>query len=91
MYLSILALPLLGAASAGLLGRKLGVTGAQIVTTVCMCSSALLSIVAFYEVALCGSSVSIYLSSWIDSGLMSVDWAFMFDSLTVSMLLPVTC
>ena len=90
MYLSILALPLLGAASAGLLGRKLGVTGAQIVTTVCMCSSALLSIVAFYEVALCGSSVSIYLSSWIDSGLMSVDWAFMFDSLTVSMLLPVT-
>jgi NADH-ubiquinone oxidoreductase chain 5 len=89
MYLSILALPLFGAMSAGLLGRKLGVTGAQLITCVCMSSAALLSIVAFYEVALCGSPVSIHLSSWIDSGMMSVDWAFMFDSLTVSMLLPV--
>lgn len=90
MYLSILALPLLGAATSGLLGRKLGVTGAHLITCVCMSTAAILSIVAFYEVALCGSPVSIHLTSWIDSGMMSVDWAFMFDSLTVSMLLPVT-
>ena len=89
MYLTILALPLLGAITSGLLGRKLGVTGAQIITCLCMILAALLSIVAFYEVALSGSPVSIHLSSWIDSGMMSVDWAFMFDSLTVSMLLPV--
>jgi NADH-ubiquinone oxidoreductase chain 5 len=89
MYLSILALPLLGAITSGLLGRKLGVTGAQLITCTCMILAALLSIVAFYEVALSGSPVSIHLSSWIDSGMMSVDWAFMFDSLTVSMLLPV--
>lgn len=89
MYLSILALPLLGSISSGLFGRKLGVTGAQIITCVCMVISSFLSMVAFYEVALCGSPVSVYLSSWIDSGLMSVDWAFTFDSLTVSMLLPV--
>nr|YP_007475362.1 NADH dehydrogenase subunit 5 [Microbotryum lychnidis-dioicae]AGE14577.1 NADH dehydrogenase subunit 5 [Microbotryum lychnidis-dioicae] len=89
MYLSILALPLLGSISSGLFGRKLGVTGAQIITCVCMLTSSFLSMVAFYEVALCGSPVSVYLSSWIDSGLMSVDWAFTFDSLTVSMLLPV--
>lgn len=89
MYLSILALPLLGSITSGLFGRKLGVTGAQIIACVCMLTSSLLSMVAFYEVALCGSPVSIHLSSWIDSGLMSVDWAFTFDSLTVSMLLPV--
>ena len=89
MYLSILALPLLGSISSGLFGRKLGVTGAQLITCICMLTSSLLSMVAFYEVALCGSPVSINLSSWIDSGLMSVDWAFTFDSLTVSMLLPV--
>lgn len=63
MYLSILALPLLGSISSGLFGRKLGVTGAQIITCVCMLASSLLSMVAFYEVALCGSPVSIYLSS----------------------------
>ena len=89
MYLSILTLPLLGAVTSGLFGRKLGVTGAQAITCICMIIAALLSIVAFYEVALSGSSVSIHLSSWIDSGMMSVDWSFMFDALTVSILLPV--
>lgn len=63
MYLSILALPLLGSISSGLFGRKLGVTGAQIITCVCMLTSSFLSMVAFYEVALCGSPVSVYLSS----------------------------
>lgn len=89
MYLSILLLPLLGAISSGLFGRKLGVTGGQLITCICMIAAAILSIIAFYEVALLGSPVSIHLSSWIDSGMLSVDWAFMFDSLTVSMLLPV--
>lgn len=89
MYLSILVLPILGAMTSGLFGRKLGVTGAQLITCICIILAALLSIVAFYEVALCKSSVSVHLSTWIDSGIMSVDWAFIFDSLTVSILLPV--
>ncbi|RYE26125.1 MAG: hypothetical protein EOP45_04195 [Sphingobacteriaceae bacterium] len=63
MYLSILTLPLLGAMSAGFLGRKIGVTGAHIITCTLLVMSALLSIVAFYEVGLSGSPVSIYLTS----------------------------
>ena len=89
MYLTILTLPLLGAISAGFLGRKIGVTGAHIITCTLLVMSALLSIVAFYEVGLSGSPVSIYLASWIDSESMLVNWGFLFDSLTVSMLLPV--
>lgn len=89
MYLSILALPMLGAISAGFLGRKIGVTGAHFITCTLLVMSALLSIVAFYEVGLSGSPVSIYLTSWIDSESMLVNWGFLFDSLTVSMLLPV--
>nr|UHB41884.1 NADH dehydrogenase subunit 5 [Apiotrichum gracile] len=89
MYLSILALPLFGSATAGLLGRKLGVTGAHIITTGCLMLSALLSLVAFYEVGLSNSPVSIELFSWIDSESLLVQWGFLFDSLTVSMLLPV--
>lgn len=89
MYLSILALPLFGSATAGLLGRKLGVTGAHIVATGCLMASALLALVAFYEVGLCNSPVSINLFSWIDSESLLVQWGFLFDSLTVSMLLPV--
>jgi NADH-ubiquinone oxidoreductase chain 5 len=89
MYLSILALPMFGSAIAGLRGRSIGVTGAHIITTGCLTTSALLAIVAFYEVGLCGSPVSIELFSWIDSEFMLVNWGFLFDSLTVSMLLPV--
>lgn len=89
MYLSILALPMLGSAVGGLFGRKVGVTGAHIITTGCLTASAVLAIVAFYEVGLCGSPVSIELFSWIDSEFMLVQWGFLFDSLTVSMLLPV--
>jgi hypothetical protein len=89
MYLSILALPMFGSAVAGLRGRSIGVTGAHIITTGCLRISAILAIVAFYEVGLCGSPVSIELFSWIDSEFMLVKWGFLFDSLTVSMLLPV--
>lgn len=89
MYLSILRLPLLGSAVAGLLGRKIGATGAHIITTGSLMITACLAIVAFYEVRLCNSPVSIELFTWIDSEFMLVSWGFLFDSLTVSMLLPV--
>jgi NADH-ubiquinone oxidoreductase chain 5 len=89
MYLTLLLLPLFGSIVSGFLGRKIGVTGTHFITCACLISSAFFSIVAFYEVGLCGSPVSINLISWIDSELMDVTWGFMFDSLTVSMLLPV--
>jgi NADH-ubiquinone oxidoreductase chain 5 len=63
MYLTLLALPMLGSMVAGLLGRKIGVTGAHIVTCTTMGLSAVLSLVAFYEVGLCNSPVSIQLGS----------------------------
>jgi NADH-ubiquinone oxidoreductase chain 5 len=63
MYLTLLALPMLGAMIAGLLGRKIGVTGAHIITCTAMGTTALLTFVAFYEVGLCNSPVSIHLGS----------------------------
>ena len=89
MYLAIITLPLLGALSGGLLGRKLGVTGTQLITSGSVIITCLLSLVAFYEVALSNSPVSIKLAKWVDSELLKVDWGFNFDALTVSMLLPV--
>lgn len=89
MYLAIIALPFLGALIVGLRGRALGSTGSQLLTTLCVIASAVLSVVAFYEVALCRSPVSIQLAPWIDCEPMVVYWGFLFDDLTVSMLLPV--
>jgi LAGLIDADG DNA endonuclease family/NADH-Ubiquinone oxidoreductase (complex I), chain 5 N-terminus len=89
MYLSILVLPLLGSFVSGFMGRKIGVTGAHIITCTCLILSSILASIAFYEVGFCGSPVYINLTSWIDSEFMSISWEFLFDQLTVSMLIPV--
>jgi len=89
MYLSILIFPLLGSIAAGFLGRKIGVTGAHIITCTCLLISSILGTYAFYEVGLCGSPVSIYLFNWVDSELLSISWEFLFDQLTVSLSLAV--
>ena len=89
MYLSILILPLLGSIVSGLLGRKVGVTGAHLVTCTCLILSALLMTVAFYEVGICGSPVYINLVNWVDSEFMSISWELAFDQLTVSLGLAV--
>jgi LAGLIDADG DNA endonuclease family/NADH-Ubiquinone oxidoreductase (complex I), chain 5 N-terminus len=89
MYLSILFLPLLGSFISGFMGRKIGVTGAQIITCSCLILASILSTISFYEVGICGSPVSIYLGSWVDSEIMLISWEFLFDQLTVSMFIPV--
>nr|YP_009522501.1 NADH dehydrogenase subunit 5 [Hygrophorus russula]AXQ02224.1 NADH dehydrogenase subunit 5 [Hygrophorus russula] len=89
MYLSILILPLLGSIVSGFMGRKIGVTGAHLITCTCLILSSLLASIAFYEVGICGSPVSINLVSWVDSEFMSISWEFLFDQLTVSMFIPV--
>nr|YP_010041382.1 NADH dehydrogenase subunit 5 [Pisolithus microcarpus]QPA36160.1 NADH dehydrogenase subunit 5 [Pisolithus microcarpus] len=89
MYLSILIFPLLASFVSGFLGRKIGITGSHILTCTCLTISSILATIAFYEVGICGSPVSIYLFSWIDSELMSISWEFLFDQLTVSMFIPV--
>jgi hypothetical protein len=89
MYISILILPFLGSLVSGLLGRKIGVTGAHLITCTCLILSSILATIAFYEVGICGSPVSIHLVNWIDSEFMSISWEFLFDQLTVSMFIPV--
>jgi len=89
MYLSILILPLLGSIVSGLLGRKVGVTGAHLITCTCLILASLLQTLAFYEVGICGSPVSIHLFNWVDSEFMSISWEFYFDQLTVSLGLAV--
>lgn len=85
MYLAIILLPFLSAIFAGLRGRAIGTTGAQIVTTGGISIAAILSVIAFYEVGLNGSPVSVNLGTWLDAEPLYVSWAFLFDDLTVSM------
>lgn len=90
MYLLIVLLPLLGSLFAGFTSRFLGYRGAALVTTSCVFLSFLCSTLAFYEVALCASPVYIHCTSWFSCELFNASWGFLFDSLTVVMLIVVT-
>jgi len=89
MYLAIITLPLLGSIASGFFGKKLGVIGAQLITCLCVIITTLLAIITFFEVGLNHIPVTIGLFKWIDSESLNVLWSFHFDSLTVSMLIPV--
>ena len=89
MYLSLIFLPFLASILSGLFGRAVGVRGVHIINITCILITTLLSFVAFYEVVLCNSPVSIELFTWISLEQLKVSWSFYFDELTVSMLIPV--
>jgi len=61
MYLAIITLPLLGAIVSGFFGRKVGVSGAQLITSLSIVITTLLALVAFIEVGINNISVSINL------------------------------
>jgi len=90
MYSAILLLPLVGALTAGLFGRVIGHRGAEIVTTALLLLTALLSWIAFFDVAIGGFSGKVHLLRWIDSGALEVDWMIRIDTLTAVMLVVVT-
>lgn len=90
MYLLILALPFIGSLITGFLGRFLGRYGSSVFSTTCVVGSMFFSILACYEIGFLQMPCYITLNSWIASGMFSVAWGFLFDSLTCIMLLVVT-
>ena len=86
----VVFLPLLGSVLAGLFGRSLGDRGAQWVTCVLVGTSALLSIVIFFDVGIHGNAYTVQLFTWIDSGAFEVSFALRVDTLTAVMLCVVT-
>ena len=89
MYLSIIFLPLLGSIVSGFFGRKTGIYGSQILTSLCIIMTTILAIISFIEVGINNNSISITLFKWLNSESFNINIGFQFDSLTVSMLLPV--
>ena len=89
MYLALIILPILGSIVSGFFGRKIGVSGARIITCTCVIITTILAIIAFLEVGLNQIPVKIELFRWIDAESLNIKWGFNFDSLTVSMLIPV--
>ena len=89
MYLSIIVLPLLGSIVSGFFGRKVGVTGSRILGCLSIITTTILAIISFFEVGFNNNPITINLFKWLDNESFNMAWNFQFDSLTVSMLIPV--
>jgi NADH-ubiquinone oxidoreductase chain 5 len=89
MYLSLIIFPLLGSIASGFFGRKIGVKGSHLLTCGFVLITTIFSVMSFFEVGFNNIAVEIKLSRWIDSESFNILWGFNFDSLTVSMLIPV--
>jgi NADH-quinone oxidoreductase subunit L len=90
MYAAIVFLPLLGSAIAGLFGRLIGARPSELVTTVLLFASMVLSWIAFVQVGFGHRDARVVLAPYIVSGDLHVEWALRVDTLTVVMLVVVT-
>jgi NADH-ubiquinone oxidoreductase chain 5 len=61
MYLALIVLPILGSIISGFFGRKIGVSGSQLITCSCVIITTLLAIMAFFEVGMNNIPVTIHL------------------------------
>ena len=82
----IVLLPLLAAIISGFFGKIIGNKTSQILTSLFVSISALLSIYVFYDVINNDYSNNIIVAKWISSGLLDVNWSIKIDQLSAVML-----
>jgi NADH-ubiquinone oxidoreductase chain 5 len=61
MYLALIVLPILGSIVSGFFGRKIGVSGSQLITCTCVIITTFLATMAFIEVGINNIPVTIHL------------------------------
>ena len=90
MEIVLLFLPLLASITSGFFGKYLGDRNSEIVTSLFVSVSALLSIVLFYQVIVNGYENNVVVATWINSGTLDVNWSIKVDALSSIMLVVVT-
>ena len=90
MEIVLLFLPLLASITSGFFGKYLGDRNSEIVTSLFVSISALLSIILFYQVIVNGYENNVVVATWINSGTLDVNWSIKVDALSSIMLVVVT-
>jgi len=90
MEILILALPLLASIISGFFGKYIGDRNSEIITSLLVSISAILSILVLYEVIFNQFEDNIIIATWINSGTLNVNWSMKIDPLSSVMLVVVT-
>ena len=86
----LIFLPLIGAILSGFLGRYIGDRNSEIITSLLVSISTLLSFIIFKEVILNNYQNNLIIFSWISSGALEVNWSIKIDAVS-SVMLVVVC
>lgn len=89
MILLIISLPILGSLISGLLGRHLGFVISKWIATICIMIPCILSYILFYQILINGYTYKLLLGNWINIDYINIDWGFIIDELTISLLVPI--
>ena len=90
MELSVIILPLIASILSGFFGRYIGDRNSEIVTSLLVSVSAIISFVIFYNVIVYNYEENIVIATWINSGSLNVNWSMNIDPLSAVMLVVVT-
>ena len=90
MEYTLVFLPLFGAILSGFFGRYIGDRNSEIITSLLVTISALLSFIVFKEVILNNYENNLAIVTWISSGMLEVNWSIKVDAVS-SVMLVVVC
>jgi NADH-quinone oxidoreductase subunit L len=90
MEFALLFLPLLASITSGFFGKFIGDRNSEIITSVFVSVSTLLSLMLFYQVIVNGYENNVVIATWINSGTLNVNWSIKVDALSSVMLVVVT-
>ncbi len=90
MEYAVVLLPLLGSIISGFFGKVIGIKYSQIVTSLLVSISAILSLYIFFEVFINNYSSNKLIFNWITSGNFNVNWSIYIDPITSVMLVVVS-
>jgi len=90
MEIALLFLPLLASITAGFFGTYIGDRTSEIITSLFVSISAVLSLFLFYQVTVNHYESNVVIATWINSGTLDVNWSIKVDALSSVMLVVVT-
>ncbi len=86
----ILFLPLIASFISGFFGKLIGDKYCQIITSLFVSISSLLSLIILFKVISAGYENNLIIATWINSGSLNVNWSIKIDALSSVMLVVVT-
>ena len=90
MEIALLFLPLVASITSGFFGKYIGDRNSEIVTSLFVSISAILSLILFYEVIVNHYESNIVIATWINSGTLNVNWSIKVDAISSVMLVVIT-